>query len=155
MWRHHKARDGIYLVPKNLGIRGDINNAAEIYINAHLWEKLLELELNPWHFPHEWGASIRMKYLRKTRGYDETLWLEPCDVELFCRLNLCYHIVFAEDVGHITVHRNVPGAKRGGEGHQNPDHVFNPFEPTKNLDGWGIPPDEMVMTKAMKEVLGK
>lgn len=154
MWRHHNARDSLYLVPKNLGVQAHVNNLAEILINTHQWKELSLLDLNPWNFPHEWGASIRMEYLHSTRGYDETLWLEPCDVELFCRLNLCYNILFAEDTEHITVHRNVPGAKRGGEGHENPDHVWGPGHDNKNPDGWGIPPEKVVMSEAMKEVLG-
>jgi len=154
MWRHHNARERLYLVPKNLGVSGGVNHAAEDYVNKHQWEELLSLELNPWHFPHEWGASIRMEYLKSMRGYDESLWLEPCDVELQCRLNLCYNICYAEDVEHITVHRHVPGIKRGGEGHENPDHRWGPQIDNKNPEGWGVPPDEVVMTKAMKEVLG-
>lgn len=153
IWRHHNAREKLYLVPKNFGVRPEINDPAEAFIARHEWAKLLSLNLNPWHFPHEWGASIRMNYLHQIRGYDERLWLEPCDVELFCRLNLVLGILFAEEAGHVTVHRNVPGIKRGGEGYINPNHVWSPHLNNKNLDGWGNPPKECVMTETMKRVL--
>ncbi len=153
MWRHHHAMDGLYLVPKNIGVQNVDNEAAESLINAHEWAALPSLNLKPWHFPHEWGASIRMKYLKSTRGYDEGIWVEPCDVELCCRLNLCYDILFGEDIDHITVHRHVPGIKRGGEGHENPDYVFGPGHDNKNPGGWGVPPDDVVMTPAMKEAM--
>lgn len=153
MWRHHKAREGLYLIPKNLGVTPELSAIAEQFVAKHEWPKLPSLNLTPWQLTHEWGASIRMSYLREIRGYDESIWLEPCDAELMCRLNLVKNIRFAVDNEHVTVHRNVPGIKRGGEGHVNPDHVWGPQRNDKNPTAWGVPPKEVVMTEAMKEVL--
>ena len=153
MWRHHNSMDSLYLIPRNVGVNAETSGPAEIYINTHQWKQLMSLNLKPWELTHEWGASIRMKYLQSTRGYDEGIWVEPCDAELFCRLNLCYDILFGTDGDHTTVHRHVPGIKRGGEGRVNPNHVFAPSIDDKNRDGWGVPPDDVVMTTAMVEAL--
>lgn len=145
-WRHHNARDRLWIHPKNYG---------ELKIGSRMEGSVA---WGDQYFPHDYAASIRKKYIYEVEGRDEKI-RPPNHSDWLLRSTLDKAgISFAEDPSVQSLHRRatIPGLAVSS-------HYLKRYEKLKDsipgyTGGWGdLTPDEeksVLMTPAMKKRLG-
>lgn len=137
-WRHHNNLDKLWVCPK------------------HYAEKAKGTRMEgavPWpfaYFPHEFGSSVRKKYVAQIKGRNEKIISEPPDVDFHIRLGQL-GILFGEDESVKTLHRRMA--------HAGCHRLLR--KPPKNIQitqaDWGdLTPEEekkVIMTEGMKKCL--
>jgi glycosyltransferase involved in cell wall biosynthesis len=143
IWRHHNYYSNLFLCPLHLGETPD--------------GKLVEWGRQ--FVPHEFGSSLRKEWVMKIKGRNETILRHPADVEFHWRLNRA-GVVFGEDHTIATIHRH---DAHGPETWDRSYHLHPnvpPYNPNWNPQDrewgkyWEIPPQNVLMTHAMKKSLG-
>lgn len=106
-WRHHNARNHLFLCPKAYLVRSEYSPAVEDRHNLVEYGDLNSMCFPHEYkfFPHEWGASIRKEHIMKINGRDERyIGADSGHMDFLARL-MRIRVVVAEDPTMAIVHR--------------------------------------------------
>ena len=150
-WRHHNHLDKLWVCPKHYGEKA---------------KGMGMEEAAPWSFaffPHEFGSSVRKKYVDKIKGRNEKIIYEPPDVEFHVYLQKS-GIIFGEDESVKTLHLYDAhnGCSRNfrppaGNHNLNPPLIGRPEDKVWTQGDWGVLTSEeetkVIMSESMRRNL--